>query len=62
VKLEVKNRAIVIVPENDQDRAFIEDSLKLTKNGAAMNATRVEDVALGFTTPDSFVVKLEART
>lgn len=59
MRLEIKRNHLLLVPENEQDRAFIEDTLGLTKNGETIGIKRVNDVALGFQSDDKFVLKLE---
>jgi hypothetical protein len=43
MKFEIRRNKIVVSPENDQDVAFIEDTLGLKENGASINLTRHED-------------------
>ena len=59
MKIDLKRDAILIIPESDQDRAFIEDTLKLTKSGDSVSVHRIDDVILGFAKPETFVLKVE---
>lgn len=43
MKFEIRRNKIVVSPENDQDVAFIEDTLGLKEDGASINLTRHED-------------------
>ena len=61
MKIEIKRDAILIVPESDQDRAFIEDSLGLSKNGQSIAFDRVDNVALGYAKTDEFCLKASKR-
>jgi hypothetical protein len=58
MKLETKRGALIVSPENDADRAFIEDTLGATSNGGELSIVRVDDVALGFQKPESFCLKI----
>jgi len=58
MKLEIKRKTLLIIPENDQDISFIEDTLGVTKNGEKTSLERVNDVSLGFNHNDKFVLKL----
>jgi hypothetical protein len=58
VRIELKRDALLIVPENDQDKAYIEDTLGLTCPGQTAEVTRVNDVSMGFSKPDSFVLRV----
>jgi hypothetical protein len=62
MRLDLKRDGIVIVPENEQDRAYLEDTLHAKKSGTQIKASRVDDVALGYSKPESFVVKVEAAS
>lgn len=57
MRLDLKRDAILIIPESDVDQAFIEDSLGLKRDGDTLTLKRVEEVALGYKRPDSFVLK-----
>lgn len=59
MKLEIKRDILLIIPENEQDKAFIEDTLGISKNGETVGIKRVNDVSLGFQSDDKFVLKLE---
>lgn len=50
---------MIIIPETDQDNAFIEDSLGMSLNGAKIDAEKVNDVNLGFKSDSKFVLKIE---
>lgn len=57
MKLDLRREALLIIPENDQDRAFIEDTLGLKRSGARIALTRVPDVELGYVKGDRYVLK-----
>lgn len=48
MKLEIHRNEISIIPENEQDHAFLEDTLGLKQNGAAIQLRRVNEVPLGY--------------
>lgn len=48
MKLELRREGMVIIPENDQDKAYLEDTIGIKENGHKVEAERVCDVALGF--------------
>lgn len=54
MKLELKRNSIVIIPETDQDKSFISDSVG-TKN---IKTEKVNAVSLGFHSEDDFVLKI----
>lgn len=58
MRLELKRTSLIIVPETDQDRAFIEDTLSLKDEGAEIKLARVSDVSMGFKSTDAFVLKI----
>ncbi len=62
MKLDLKRDALLIIPESDADRAFIEDTLGLDTDGAHMVLTRVCDVALGYSKTDTYVLKTTPPT
>lgn len=47
MKFEIRRRGIVIIPENDQDRAYIEDTIGLKDDGAYVLLTRKNAHGLG---------------
>ena len=47
MKLELKRDAILLLPEDDQDKAFIEDTLACKENGE-LAFKRVCDVSLDY--------------
>ncbi len=49
MRLEIKRKSIEVVPENDQDIAFIEDVLGLDKDGKKTEAKRVDPDGFGGT-------------
>ncbi len=57
MRLDLKRDAILIIPETDADRAYIEDTLGLKANDAHIVLTRVCDVSLGYAKTDSYVLK-----
>ncbi len=57
MRLELKRDALLIVPENDADRAYIEDTLKLRADTDSLVLSRVADVTLGYTKSESYVLK-----
>lgn len=57
MKLEIKRDALLVIPENDQDRAFLEDTLQCAKPGDLLQLERVSNVTLGFAKDDEFVLK-----
>lgn len=58
MKIDIKRNSLIIIPENEQDRAFIEDTLGLKDDETTLEIKRVNDVSLGFHTEDRFVLKL----
>ena len=58
MNLIIKRNHIIIVPESDQDKSFLEDSLKLTENGKEIKCSRIDDVACGFQNNSSYVIKI----
>ncbi len=61
MRVEIHRTNLIIVPENDQDKAFIEDTLALKSNADGLTLKRVEDVQLGFNKKDSYVLKSEGK-
>ncbi len=57
MRLELKRDALLIIPENDADRAYIEDTLKLQSDTDSLTLSRVADVAFGYTKSDAYVLK-----
>jgi hypothetical protein len=62
MRIEVKRNAIIVIPENEQDRAFIEDSLSVKANGQRVQLERVDNVALGYAKTDEFCLKSVSAT
>lgn len=62
MKLDLKRDALLIVPECDADRAYIEDTLGLKTDRATAVLRRVCDVALGYAKTDTYVLKTEPST
>lgn len=58
MRLELKRTALIIVPENDQDKAFIEDTLNLKTDGTNVQLVRVNDVSMGFADSKTYVLKI----
>lgn len=59
MKLEIKRDAILILPENEQDDSFIEDTLGLKQNGFKLEVERVNEVTMGYQKNDRFVLKIK---
>ena len=57
--IELKRNCLLIVPENDHDRAFIEDTLKLKNDKDSVILRRINNVSLGFAEGDKYVLKSE---
>ncbi len=57
MRIEIKRDALLIIPEDELDRAFIEDTLHLKAAGDALAFERVNDVALGYQKTDAYVLK-----
>lgn len=57
MRIETKRDAMIIVPESDQDRAFIEDTLGMKDCNAVISFSRLCDVAMGYHKADSYVLK-----
>lgn len=55
MRIEVKKDGMIIVPESDIDKAFIEDSMEL-KNNDSVVFTRINDVGLGFENKENYVL------
>jgi hypothetical protein len=62
MKIDLKRDCLLIIPENDQDRAYIEDTLGLHTNSDYISAKRVDDVSLGFQKNDLFVIRINPST
>jgi hypothetical protein len=60
MRIEVRQKCLLIIPECDQDSAFIEDSLGV-KTGEELKVTKVPDVKMGFVNNDSYVLKIEKK-
>lgn len=58
MKLNINKDSLVIIPENPQDEAFIEDSLQLKDNGDKLIVEKVYDVMTGFKS-DKYSLKIE---
>lgn len=58
MRLEIKKSAILVIPESDQDRAFLEDTMRL-QQGGVLPCARVNDVELGFQRSDRFVLRID---
>jgi hypothetical protein len=61
MRLELKRNALLIIPEGDQDQAFIEDSLGLKANGASLPVARINNVTLGYADNKAYVLKIESN-
>ena len=61
MKIELKRDYLVIIPENFQDNAFVEDTLGLKKDGNTILLKRVNDVKLGFADNEMYVLKSEIK-
>lgn len=61
MKIDVKRDCLIIEPENDQDKAFIEDTLKLKNNGDTILLKRINDISLGFANLEKYVLKTELK-
>lgn len=60
MKVEIRRRALWIIPENEQDKAFIEDTLGMTGAGETLRVKRINSVSrLYCSKTDSFILKLE---
>lgn len=59
MKLEIKKDSIVVIPESEQDSAFLEDTMGFKQDGGKAEITRINDVSLGFHNKEKFVLKLE---
>lgn len=57
MKLDLKRDALLIIPETEQDRAYVEDTLGMKTAGAQISLERVADVTLGYAKLDSYVLK-----
>ncbi len=57
MELIVHRESFVIKPQNDQDKAFLEDTLGFSKNGVCLKIERIDDIALGFNQKD-YVLKV----
>ncbi len=57
MKLDLKRDALLIIPECDADRAYIEDTLGFKVDGTKITLARVCDVALGYSKTDTYVLK-----
>lgn len=59
MRLDLKRDSIVIVPESEQDRAYLEDTFGIKDENSEIRFKKISDVALGFQKPESFVLKGE---
>ncbi len=57
MRLDLKRDALLIVPESDADRAYIEDTLGLINEGSHIELARICDVTLGYAKTDTYVLK-----
>jgi len=57
MRVEIKRDSMIIVPESDLDRAFIEDTLGMRDCDATISFSRFCDVAMGYHKADSYVLK-----
>jgi hypothetical protein len=58
VRIELKRNALLIVPESDADRAYIEDTLNLNEADQTAELVRVDDVTAGFHQHHSYVLRV----
>lgn len=56
MKLDIKRHCIVLSPDDDKDRAFIEDTLGLTENGMHIKLERINNIEMGFGKVDTFAL------
>lgn len=47
MKFEIRRHSIVVIPETDEDRAYIEDTLGLKKDGDALLLRRKNAMGIG---------------
>jgi hypothetical protein len=47
MKIQIERNHISIIPESEQDRSYLEDTLGLKENGMFINLRRINEVALG---------------
>ena len=57
MKLDLKRDAILIIPESEADRAYIEDTLGFKTDNAQCALKRICDIQLGFQKPETYVLK-----
>lgn len=57
MRIETRRDTMLIIPESDQDRAFIEDTLGMKGCESTISFSRLCDVAMGYHKPDSYVLK-----
>jgi len=60
MRIELKRNSLIIVPETDQDKAFLEDSIGLKTDGDKVDIRRVAEVKMGFKNDGEFVLKVGA--
>lgn len=60
MRLEIKRSALLIVPESDQDNAYLEETLGI-KTGEEVKVAKVTDIKMGFSQNDSWVLKIEKK-
>lgn len=58
MRLELKRGHLLMIPEGDADKAYIEDTLRITEKSPRATIERIHDVKMGFADTDSFVLKL----
>lgn len=57
MRLDLRRDSMILIPESDQDRAYIEDTFGLRNDGDKMEFERVEEVAMGYKKSDQYVLK-----
>lgn len=57
MRLDIRRDALLIIPENDLDCAFLEDTLGARREGDTLTLERVGEVSLGYKQSDRFVLK-----
>lgn len=60
MKLEIKSKALIIIPETDHDRSYLLDTLNINSMDN-LKLEKVIDVKLGFHVSDDWVLKISKK-
>lgn len=60
MRIDIKRNCLLIIPETDQDNAYLEETLGI-KTGEEVKVSKITDVKMGFAQNDSWVLKIEKK-